>query len=128
MESEQSKALEDGFLGHVTSAIESDQIEKNELDLAHSSETKVEETDGHLPRVRAELDKLNYANESINNLELELEDSKREFIRSYDDFKYELNDLERKTGKNVIASSKCYYESRFELHEAKQKYLNAKIR
>ncbi len=33
----------------------------------------IEGEDDHLPRVQVELDKLNYANESINNLELELE-------------------------------------------------------
>ena len=37
------------------------------------AEPEVEEGEDHLPRVQIELDRLNYTNESINNLELELE-------------------------------------------------------
>ena len=36
-------------------------------------EEEEEEGQDHLPRVQIELDRLNYTNESINNLELELE-------------------------------------------------------
>jgi len=87
-----------------------------------------EESNDHLPRVQVELDKLNYANESINNLELELEESKKEFIRTWHESDAELTRLEKKLGASCVSKSLPYYESRIELSEAKDKYLKAKIR
>ena len=85
------------------------------------------ESDEHLPRVQIELDKLNYANESINNLELELVDSKKELVRTMQDGDEELRQLEAKLGVCVLKSVP-YYEARIELCEAKDKYVKAKIR
>ena len=85
-----------------------------------------EESNDHLPRVQVELDKLNYANESINNLELELEESKKEFIRTWHESDEELTKLEKKLG-TCVSKSLPYYESRIELSDAKEKYLKAKI-
>lgn len=91
------------------------------------TEPAVQESDEHLPRVQVELDKLNYANESINNLELELEESKREFIRTMQESADELDKLEKKLGA-CVAKSLPYYGSRLELNGAKDKYMKAKIR
>jgi hypothetical protein len=63
-----------------------------------------EESDEHLPRVQVELDKLNYANESINSLELELEESKREYLQTMQDSEDELTALEKKLGACVDKS------------------------
>jgi hypothetical protein len=87
----------------------------------------VEESDDHLPRVQIELDKLNYANESINNLELELVESKKDFIRTWVESDEELGKLEKKLGA-CVSKSLPYYHTRIELNEAKDKYLKAKIR
>jgi hypothetical protein len=87
----------------------------------------IEESDDHLPRVQEELDKLNYANESINNLELELEDSKKEYVRTIKDSEEELKELEKKLG-SCVEKSRPYYEARIELNEAKEKYYIAKHR
>jgi hypothetical protein len=46
--------------------------DNNEL-LDDNDDVFREESDRNLPRIQVELDKLNYSNESINNLELELE-------------------------------------------------------
>ena len=91
-----------------------------------SDEETCQESDEHLPLVRVELDRLNYANESINNLELELEEAKREFLRIRDESDYELNLVEKKLG-TCVAKARPYYEERMALIDANQKYLSAKI-
>lgn len=86
----------------------------------------VEEEDAHLPRVRVELDRLNYANESINNLEVELEEAKREFIQTMRDSEFELSKLEKKIGTHVMKVLP-YYEEKWKMNLSKQKYLAAKF-
>ena len=86
------------------------------------------ESDAHLPRVRVELDRLNYANESINNLELELVEAKREFLEVLRYSESELEACEKKIGNQHVQKSVVYYEERMALNLAKQKYLNAKFR
>ena len=88
-------------------------------------ETMSNETDDHLPIVQIELDKLNYANESINNLEIELEESKKEYIRTLNDSEKQLNEIEKKLG-NCVERVKPYYQLRTELRHAKENYLKAK--
>ncbi|CAF0724516.1 unnamed protein product [Brachionus calyciflorus] len=83
------------------------------------------ESDEHLPRVQVELEKLNYSNEAINNLELELEESKREYLQTANSTEVQLNNLEKKLG-NCVEKARPYYEARIELNEAKEKYLVAK--
>lgn len=87
----------------------------NEPDLASPASCENE-----MPRIKAELGKLkvfrvsklkpndyfnldclNYANESINNLEIEFEESKREFLRTKSDFDNDLNLFEKKLGKKL---------------------------
>ena len=80
-----------------------------------------EESDEHLPRVQVELDKLNYANESINSLELELEESKREYLLTMEESEEELVALEKRLG-SCVEKSRPYYEARIDLNEAKEKY------
>lgn len=87
----------------------------------------ITESDDHLPRVQIELDKLNYATEAINNLELELEESKREYVQTMQITEEQLTSLEKKLG-NCVEKSKPYYDSRIELNDAKDKYLKAKNR
>ncbi|RNA37490.1 SH3 domain-binding 5-like [Brachionus plicatilis] len=84
-----------------------------------------QEPDEHLSRVQVELEKLNYANESINNLELELEESRREYIQTANETDLKLSSLEKKLG-NCVEKAKPYYEARIELNELKKKYLVAK--
>jgi hypothetical protein len=91
-----------------------------------SDDVAVDESDEHLPRVRIELEKLNYANESINNLELEYEEAKREFLSLLDESNYELSSLEKKIG-SYVTKAYPYYEERMLLILVKQKYLKAKI-
>lgn len=81
-----------------------------------------EESDEHLKRVQVELDKLNYANESINSLELELEESKREYLMTMQESEEELTILEKRLG-SCVEKAKPYYEARIELNDAKEKYL-----
>lgn len=83
------------------------------------------ESDEHLPRVQVELDKLNYANESINSLELELEESKREYLTTMQESEEQLAILEKRLGV-CVEKSRPYYEARIELSEAKDKYLKVK--
>lgn len=85
------------------------------------------ESDEHLPRVQVELDKLNYANESINSLELELEESKREYLTTMRESEEQLAALEKRLG-SCVDKTRPYYEARIELSEAKDKYVKAKIR
>lgn len=118
-----------------------DKIQKNELVEFHLSDEEVgvgsveqeqeagcEESDAHLPRVRVELDRLNYANESINNLELELVEAKREFLEVLRFSETELERCEKKIGNQHVMKSMAYYEERLALNLTKQKYLNAKFR
>ncbi len=85
-----------------------------------------EEEDAHLPRVRVELDRLNYANESINNLEVEYEEAKREFLRTLHESEAELALIEKKIGNHVLKVIP-YYEERMEMSASKQKYLQARF-
>lgn len=87
--------------------------------------TEATESDEHLPRVQVELDKLNYANESINSLELELEESKREYLTTMQESEEQLAVLEKRLGV-CVEKSRPYYEARIELSEAKDKYLKVK--
>lgn len=88
-------------------------------------ETSQEEPDEHLLRVQVELEKLNYANESINNLELELEESRREYVQTANETDLKLSSLEKKLG-SCVEKAKPYYEARMELNEFRKKYLVAK--
>ena len=57
-------------------AIENNHINNNNNNENEENNEQIaeeEEGEDHLPRVQVELDRLNYTNESINNLELELE-------------------------------------------------------
>lgn len=83
------------------------------------------ESDEHLPRVQVELDKLNYANESINSLELELEEAKREYLTTMQDSEEELAVFEKRLG-SCVEKSRPYYDARIELGEAKDKYFKVK--
>lgn len=116
-----------------------DKIQKNELVEFHFSDEEMGvgsveqeagcgESDAHLPRVRVELDRLNYANESINNLELELVEAKREFLEVLRFSENELERCEKKIGNQHVMKSMAYYEERLALNLTKQKYLNAKFR
>lgn len=98
----------------------------DKLNVDHD-EMNVENEDEHLPRVQVELDKLNYANESINSLELELEESKREYLLTIQNAEDDLMLMEKKLG-NCVEKSKPYYDARIELNDAKEKYAKAKIR
>lgn len=84
-------------------------------------------SDPHLERVQVELDRLNYSNESINNLELELEDAKREYVNMMQDTDEQLTAMEKKLGA-CVEKSRPYYEARIDLNECKNKYLKAKFR
>lgn len=84
-----------------------------------------EEPDEHLSRVQIELEKLNYANESINNLELELEESRREYVKTANETDSKLFNLEKKLG-TCVEKAKPYYEARIELNEMRKNYLLAK--
>jgi hypothetical protein len=95
--------------------------------LATTIASQEEESDPHLERVQVELDRLNYSNESINNLELELEEAKREYLRLMQSTDEQLTTLERKLG-SCVDKSRPYYESRIDLAESKHKYLTAKHR
>jgi hypothetical protein len=86
-----------------------------------------EESDQHLERVQTELDRLNYSNEAINNLELELEESKREYVRLMQSSEEQLTVLEKKLG-SCVAKARPYYEARIDLNDSKHKYLVAKHR
>ena len=111
-----------------TTEPQNDQINKSNLnDKSETDDNYIEESDDHLPRVQEELDKLNYANESINNLELELEDSKKEYARTIKESEEELKELEKKLG-SCVEKSRPYYDARIELNEAKEKYYIAKHR
>lgn len=98
----------------------------NEASEESGDQISNDEPDAHLPRVRVELDRLNYANESINNLELELEESKREFIETLFNSEAELAQIEKKISGHVIKSIP-YYQDRMILNLAKQKYLTTKF-
>jgi len=102
----------------------------NEADspVEHQSEDQAQnqEEDAHLPRVRVELDRLNYANESINNLEVEYEEAKREFIQTLRESEAELAVVEKKIGGHVLKVVP-YYEERMTLSVSKQKYLQARF-
>lgn len=100
--------------------------ENNESNLDEDRSKDEPESDAHLPLVRVELDRLNYTNESINNLELELETAKREFLKTLMDSQIELAMLEKKIGSHVL-KSRQYYEDRMTLNMLKQKYLTAKF-
>lgn len=96
-----------------------DQLEKQ-----NDTEVYIE-SDDHLPRVQEELDKLNYSNESINNLELELEDSKREYSELNKNCEETLLKLEKKLG-SCVAKTRAYFDGLIELKEAKEIYIKAK--
>lgn len=98
----------------------------NKVNFDLSENSNEDESDAHLPRVRVELDRLNYANESINNLELELEESKREYLETLREAETDLSQNEKKIGNHVLKSVP-YYEERMLLNSLKQKYLNAKF-
>lgn len=83
------------------------------------------ESSAHFPRIKIELDRLNYANESINNLELEYEESKREFIISLQEFDSILMKTEKSLG-NCVKKAQPYYEFRIELNDLKQHYISSK--
>jgi hypothetical protein len=83
------------------------------------------ESDDHLPLVQEELDKLNYSNESINNLELELEESKREYTELSKYSEETLLKLEKKIG-SCVGKTRIYFDGLIELKEAKQIYIKAK--
>lgn len=106
---------------------QTDEINNTSMTTKDEVANNNEESNDHLPRVQIELDKLNYANESINNLELELEDSKKEYIRTIKETEDELNGLEKKLG-SCVEKSRPYYDARIELNDAKEKYYIAKHR
>jgi SH3-domain binding protein 5 len=97
---------------------------ENPIDLENNETV---ESDDHLGRVQEELDTMNYSNESINNLELELEDSKRELERSTINMRNDLEQLEMKLGQ-CVDKSRPYYQQLAITNESKEKYLKAKHR
>ena len=113
-------------IDNTSTSVHFDLSEKENNNSADETSELNDESDAHLPLVRVELDRLNYTNESINNLELELEESKREFLKTLMDSQFELAMLEKKIGSHVL-KSRQYYEDRMSLNVMKQKYLTAKF-
>lgn len=113
-------------IDNTSTSVHFDLSEKENNNSADETSELNDESDAHLPLVRVELDRLNYTNESINNLELELEESKREFLKTLMDSQIELAMLEKKIGSHVL-KSRQYYEDRMSLNVMKQKYLTAKF-
>ncbi|CAF1183384.1 unnamed protein product [Rotaria sordida] len=89
--------------------------------------SKSDEDDELDPRIQIELDRLNYANEAINQLELQLDEARK----IHDEFKKksetELFQLEQKIGE-AVAKSTGYYDARIKLRDVKDKLVKAKDR
>ncbi|UJR31023.1 hypothetical protein I4U23_018532 [Adineta vaga] len=79
------------------------------------------------PRIQIELDRLNYANEAINHLELQLDEARKTLQELLEISHEELAQLEKSIGSAVI-KSRSYYEARIKLREAKEVLTKAKHR
>lgn len=114
----------------MQSTFEEHQPEKFEslIDVeASGSNADYVESDDHLGRVQEELDTMNYTNESINTLELQLDDSKREFSEAQVESEQRLAILESKLG-ICVSKARPFYESKAITLDAKEKYLKSKHR
>ncbi|CAF1139612.1 unnamed protein product [Adineta steineri] len=89
-----------------------------------SSSTSEDDLD---PRIQIEFDRLNYANEAINSLELQLDDARKTLKELWNISQEELSLLEKSIGTSV-AKAKSYYEARIKLREAKEILTKAKHR
>jgi hypothetical protein len=79
------------------------------------------------PRVQIELEKLNHATDSINRLELELDDARGAFRQLLSESALRLNTLSKKLG-GCIEKARPYYEARIQCKETQMETQKAAIR
>ncbi|CAF2841058.1 unnamed protein product [Rotaria sp. Silwood2] len=91
------------------------------------SNSKPDEDDALDPRIQIELERLNYANEAINQLELQLDEARKVCDEFKGKSEEELFQLEKKIGEAVV-KARSYYDARIKLRDAKEKLIKAKHR
>ncbi|CAF1473609.1 unnamed protein product [Rotaria sp. Silwood1] len=90
-------------------------------------DSKLDEDDALDPRIQIELERLNYASEAINQLEVQLDEARRVCDEFKEKSEEELFQLEKKIGE-AVSKARTYYDARIKLRDAKEKLIKAKHR